>query len=77
MPMQYSAVFNICKNGNFQMKKCNSSFAIAFFRMRSDRALGHYQHMSLTILRGCTAQYVSNLVGDPEDRFCCDEARLF
>ena len=32
--------------------------------------------MSLTILCGCTAWSVSDLVGNPEDRFSQNEAQL-
>ena len=34
------------------------------------------QYITLAIFCGCTARFVSDLVGDPEDRFSQNEAQL-
>ena len=42
----------------------------------ADQLRGNRNFKPLAIFRGCTARFVSDLVGNPEDRFSHNEAHI-
>ena len=71
-----TSVFGICENkGANQLRSCGVDQRLCFLYINSAIPLLSRSEIS-SLFRGCTARFVSDLVGNPEDRFSRDGAHL-
>ena len=69
--------FCICENKDADQHAVTAKLISAFvFATRIEQSFYFLNFKPLVIFCGCTARFVSDLVGNPEDRFSHNEAHL-
>ena len=68
--------FSICKNKDADQLHSNCAADQPLCFRYIDRTIPLLPKSEISSLYGCTAQFVSDLVGNPKDRFSSDAAQI-